>query len=363
MPRLVIPAAMEQRARQALALLRDGLDWWLGELHGMVPGFVRSLLGGRAPPLFLALQDEALRVQEGSGQVLGTLPLDGTGPLPEGLAERAAEAGAIVLILPESCVLQRTIELPLSAERELDAAMSFEIDRQTPFGPGQAYCRYRVLARDLGRKSLRVELAAAPRAVVDPALDAARSYGLAAGAIWIAEDDLQPPLDLLPRRESFRGGLWGPEPWRPIAAASALLLVLGTGAIAWHRHGQALELTEEVARRRAIGHRAQALRDEIETAEAAAQFLPDKRRMPPSIEIVDTLSRVLPDDSWVFGLDLSPREVRIEGFAGNVPALIERLQQIPIFEAPQLRAPVIRGPSNSRDRFDLALALKPRGEQ
>jgi general secretion pathway protein L len=358
MPRTLIPPALAQAARQAGDLARDGLHWWLGELQALIPGSLKAALGGHAPPIFLRVGTDAVFVTEDSGGELARLPLGAAAPVSDVLRQRAAEAGAIILVLPQTSVLQRVIDLPLSAERELRAAISFEIDRQTPFSPDQVHYRYRIRDRDLARKLLRAELAVVPRMIVEAALAAAQSCGLAVNAVRVEQDELRPPFDFMPRRQILRGGNWLTEPWRPIAAAAALLLLIGTGGIAWHRHAQAQALAAEVAQQRSIGHRAQALRGEIASAEAAAQFLPDKRRSPRAIEIIDTLTQLLPDDSWVFGLELTPQEARIEGFAVNVPSVIERLQQAPLFETPQLRSPVAHSPANSRDRFDLALVLK-----
>lgn len=358
MPRALTSPFLIASARRARELGLAGLSWWLGELRAMVPAYITSALGTRAPPLFLKLCPDAVTILEQRGPELARLPLAEPLPLPEPLARRVAAAGAIILMLPQSMVLRRIIDLPLSAERELGAAIAFEIDRQTPFTPDQVHHRFRILTRDLGRRRLSVELAIVPRAALDTARLAVQSLGLMADAIRVEQDELQPPLEFLPHRLGLDLRRWRDEPWRPLAAAALILLLAGTGTIAWYRHDQAATLIAAVAEQRRIGHQAQARRDEIEQEEAAARFLLERGQSPRAIEILDTVTKLLPDDSWVFGLDLTLQEARIEGFAADVPGIIERLQQTPIFETAQLRAPVTRSAAKSRDRFDLALPLK-----
>lgn len=358
MPRPLMPAALRHVLPQARAVAQDGLRWWLDELQSMIPNVAREAFGDQAAPLLLHPTADGMMVREANGRDLTWLAAGRAGILPADLAGRVAEAGTIIVVLPDAAVLRRILELPLSAERELRAAMTFEIDRQTPFRPDQVYYRYRILRRDLDRKRLRVELVVVPRQTVDEALRAAESHGLVANSVQIEDDVTQPPFDLLPRRPMLQARHLLAEPWRPILAAATLLLLLGLGGIAWYRHDQAQALAAEVAAQRPIGQRVQALRDKIQAAETAAVFLPDRRRIPPAVEILDTLSRVLPDDSWVFGLDVTPKEVRIEGFATDVPAVIADLEKVLIFETPQLRSPVAHSQANSRDRFDLALALR-----
>jgi general secretion pathway protein L len=339
-------------------MLWAGLRWWLDELRGMVPTRVKTALDGRAAPLSLQVDNNALQVREASAQLVATLPLDGPRMLPEGLAERVAEASSIVLVLPDASVLRRVIDLPLSAEGELRAAISFEIDRQTPFSADQVHCRYRIRDRDRARKLLHVELAVAPRTRIETAMEAAGSFGIVPTAVRIEGDDFLPPFEFLPQGQGLAVRHWLDEPWRPILAAAVLVLLLGSAGLAWQRHGEAGSLAAEVAARREIGHRAQALRDEIKASETAAAFLPEKRQAPRAIDIIDTLTRLLPDDAWVFDLELGTQEARIEGFSTDVPKVIEQLQKAPIFETPQLRSPVAHSQANSRDRFDLALPLK-----
>jgi len=51
-----------------------------------------------------------------------------------GMADLPRMAGrTTVLRLGETDVLGKTVSLPLAAERELDQALAFEMDRETPF--------------------------------------------------------------------------------------------------------------------------------------------------------------------------------------------------------------------------------------
>lgn len=345
----------------AAELGRAGLRWWLGELAGLVPETMKTALGAGMPPLYVRIEADQAILRDAADGVIATLSCNGAQGLPDALAALLVRSGPVILCLAEAQILRRTIELPLSAEAELEAATAFEIDRQTPFAPDRTRSGHRILARDRSRGRLVVELAVTPRELLDGAESAAEATGLAIDRIEVDGDTLTPRLEFRPRRRRLTLRRWRAEPWRPIIAAACLLLVLGTAVLAWQRHRQAVDLAAEVAARREIGHRAEALRSRIERAAAASRFLPDKHRLPPAIEILDTLSRTLPDDSWVFDLEATPDEVRIEGFADDVPGLLQALARVPIFGAPELRAPVSRNAVNNRDRFELALPVKAGG--
>ena len=66
-----------------------------------------------------------------------------------GLAEFPRSPGKpAVLRLGEADVLGKTLILPLAAERELDQALAFEMDRETPFKPEELYWNHRIEAAD-----------------------------------------------------------------------------------------------------------------------------------------------------------------------------------------------------------------------
>jgi general secretion pathway protein L len=344
------------RLASAVEMGRSFLQWWLGELRQTAKPVLGLFADGRRP-LNLRVTPTEILVAEPSGASLARLPIDQAGAAPAQAPELILQRPA-VLVLPRERVLRRTIELPLAAERELEAALSFEIDRQTPFARDRVYHSACTRSRDTARKVIRVELAVAPKSGVDAALAAVEAYGLAPGRVTVEGDEADDAFNFLPRHRASRSSSWRTEPWKAIVAAAAILLVLGSGAYAWRLHQEAKTLENKVAGLHELSRRSQAVRDAIASATTAARFLPEKEAAPRAIEIVDTLSRVLPDDAWIFDLEVTEGQVGVTGFSTDVPALIERLQHEPLFEAPQLRAPVIHGTGKKGDRFDLVVAVK-----
>jgi general secretion pathway protein L len=155
-----------------------------------------------------------------------------------------------------------------------------------------------------------------------------------------------------------RSRSWRAEPWKPIAIAAALLLLGGIAGIGWYYDVKVRSLEGKLLVTRDIGRRSEELHKAIEAASAAAVFIPERQSTPRAIEVVDALSRLVPDDSWIFDLEITQQGVRMAGFSADVPGLIQRLQQSPLVEEPQLRSPVIHGPGKSGDRFEVAVKVR-----
>jgi general secretion pathway protein L len=332
--------------------------WWLHELRALVPKGVEQFLGIGEAPVYLHSHAEGFTLEDASGGCLRRLGVSGETDEP---AENSLQLRnrQIILALPSSLVLRRHIELPLSAERELATALSFEIDRQTPFSADRVYHSFQVRKRDTDRKVIAVELAAGPKHLIDPLLARAAACGVTPAAMSIEGDLAKPSLLFMPNGRRRSAQSWRAEPWKPLLALAVGLLVTGVAASAWHLRTEAARAQSRVEAERGTGARAEALRQKLSAAQTATLFLPEKLTAPRVTEILDALSRLMPDDSWIFALEVSGRDVRIAGFSADVPQLIKTLQQSALFDDPQLRAPVVRGPGKGGDRFDLGVTVKP----
>ena len=148
------------------------------------------------------------------------------------------------------------------------------------------------------------------------------------------------------------------EAWKPVLAAGLALMVAGPVAVAYWTHLRAEDLAAQVQAASGTGRRAASLRSEVDARMAAAAFLPARLHGPRAVEVLAALTDALPDDTWLFGLELRRGEAVLAGFSPNVPAVLQRLQSATLFEAPELASPVVHGVSNGRDRFELRLRLK-----
>jgi general secretion pathway protein L len=335
------------------------LTWWLGELRAVVPTRLRDALAGDGQDFRVRVDGNFIHIDGAQGSDAGwDLPLEGDGDLPSDLQARLRGGAGAVLVLPAAAVLRRAVELPLAASSELYSATSFLVERFSPFRLEQACHTARLIARDKARKLLRVEMAVVPRQILEALLAALSARSIPLSAVRIEGDTGKPPFDFLPRQRRSRFHWQARQAWRPVLAAGLVLMVVGPLAVAYRAHAEANALAADVAQLAGVGGRAAALRTEVEARAAAEAFMTARQRRPKAIEVVDALTRTLPDDTWVFRMDLRPGQVVLAGLSSDVPALLERLTVAPPFATPELVSPVAHGLAGGKSRFEIRVEVR-----
>ncbi|MGA7862712.1 MAG: hypothetical protein WCA23_01730, partial [Stellaceae bacterium] len=134
-------------------MLREFFSWWCAQLADLLPQELRRSALGAGDALVitpigpLGRGVEAVAVDQrhnGKESPLGHFALGAIG-----MADLPRTAGtATVLRLGEADVLGKTVSLPLAAEQELEQALAFEMDRETPFTAEELYWNHRVVGAD-----------------------------------------------------------------------------------------------------------------------------------------------------------------------------------------------------------------------
>ena len=358
------------RARYAQSPLPRFLRWWGGELRSLLPErWSRALAVEHAWV--------ALEVQ---GEELVATAIDGRGRheaarLP--LAERDALAAALdtaldderralprILLLPAAMVLRRPITLPAAALDNLRTVLGFELDRQTPFKPDQVFYDSRVLRSEAGGKQIVVELALVPKDRLQHAL-----AGLGGVAATLAGVDVRTPdgggmgYNFLPAeqrrsqrntRAMIHGGL---------VAASVLFLLLAMGQLLDNRASAVETLSAESEKRHDEARAAAKLRDSLEEAALAANFLAiEKGRQPSMVLMLNELTRLLPDDTYLERLNATRGEITLSGQSSQAAKLVEILQASTLLRSPALSGPIQPDARTGKDRFNITAGYGPAPE-
>jgi len=348
-------------ASVVLAAGRRFFDWWWKELAGLLPEGLRGTVLSRGRRLVLSVEGTELVAREGVGPELEQIArhdLASVGMEPGGGAERS-RAAEVVYCLPVSEVLVRRMDLPLAAQENLREVLAFEMDRQTPFSVGQVYYDFRVLGRDRRHNRLDVKLVVAPRQTVDQELARLDRLGYRPDVVSVASDDDQcvGVVNLLPpeRRSNRRG------PGRLNLALGALVAVLlvavlGLPLIQKQKAIAALHPQLDAARKEAEA--ARALRDTTDTLEAQARFLIEKKRASLLVlHVLNEVTRILPDDTWVQRLELRGDELQIFGESKGAALLIPLLESSPLLENVRFRSPVTQVPRGEGERFHVSAVV------
>jgi general secretion pathway protein L len=350
-----------------MALLRSSVDafmgWWLQELAGLIPRHLRQpgRRERRGPVLIFGRQQSVVLERAAAGErAVGSVNTDAPdhNQRLSDLLKRAKHRGRPVTVrLNDELGLRKVLDVPLAAKDDLDQMLRFEMDRLTPFRADEVYFAHRVVGTDARNRRLSVELQLAPTREIERVLDVARSFGVVPASVELASGAAGAgTLNLLP------GGSGHGTPQRRLSRVLALLaLILAVSAVAiplQRQRATVAKLEAEVIAARAEAEESLAMRDRLGQLTRNAQFLvAGKTRRPLIVQVLDELTRLLPDQAYLTQFELRDQTIELHGFAVTASDLIAVLERSPLFEAPQFRSPVTQDRRSGAERFHVSVEL------
>ncbi|HWA90949.1 MAG TPA: PilN domain-containing protein [Rhizomicrobium sp.] len=281
-------------------------------------------------------------------------------PSENGLALSGAADGRsdVVLVLPSSDVLRPVVKLPLASDSVLRSVLDYELEKLSPVPPDQVYYDFQATSRDRATKSAELSLRIIRRDIVDRAASQCRIAGLAVGAIRFGDDPVPADRRHFPiERSAWLRGVW--RRWSvAILGCAALAMLLAVLLAAYLRGAATLDaLSDELLDTGARASRAEQLQHRIEHASKQLAFLSEQKRTPPFAAILADIARILPDGSWLTGLDIQGGKIRIEGYSRSASDLIAVFDRSGRFANAQFAAPVTESATPGVERFDLSFEV------
>ena len=155
-------------------MLGEFFEWWGRQLLELVPRRLRGETSGGDGLIVDATQQGLLTLlarRRGTEGRIGQIRLDekAQASLRQAVAGRAGR-DSLRLRLPGATVLERSVTLPLAAERDLERVLGYEMERLTPFTAAEVFWGFATEERDRARARLALRLTHRP-ASHDPGLD------------------------------------------------------------------------------------------------------------------------------------------------------------------------------------------------
>ncbi len=360
---------------QPLARLRERYDrsviprffaWWWEELLGCLPARWRRELAQQPPVLRVTRQGNGWLLERRRGaqvEAVEELAADSDPMLQRAAVARLKDSGeepvrSVRLELPSARALLRRIQLPLAAESNLAGVIGFEMDKHTPFKADQVYSAWRVVRQDTASRQLVLDLAVVPKAVLDEELAALAALELSPSEVDLRRGDTAAGLNLLPAGRRQRAG----NPTQRLnlilgISAIALLFVMLNESVTARK--ESLEvLRDAVAADRQKAEHVETLKRQVQEAIVAANFLADRKCVQaPTIEVVNELTNLLPDHTWLERMTFFGRQVQLQGQSQQANALIALLGQAKTVRDPQFQGVIQPDMTSGKERFSLQANL------
>jgi general secretion pathway protein L len=354
---------------KALSVIAEGFARWIDS----VAGTVITVHGWLAPPRVIKLiEDEAgefaIRTDQQASDASPTVECvriaEGKiiGAVPAGMAENLA-GSRIELVLRSDRFLFAPFELPGRAAEFLEGVVRAQIDRLTPWGAAEAAFGWSKPTQ-AGTDRFITTIAATALGRITPFIQALAGFGVQSISVFTSLPDAGTPAPIKVL-ESGTGG--AADIGRIRQALRIMIVAAGVGAAAavgsWAILGASLEAQQEELARQIASARvaASTSRDAPVGSIAAAHRVLEqfKHEAPSSVIVLDTLSRILPDHTYVTELRIEDHKLRLSGVTKDAPSLISLIEQSGRFTRATFSAPTTQSPSEPGERFHIEADIQP----
>jgi general secretion pathway protein L len=335
-------AAVATALRVVVARIRSQRRIFLVE--GEPDNFTARLAATRNGPM---LPEASLRLQHGRPEP--ALPLEW----------RAALRGSHVDIRMRSDqVLFRAIDFPKQATEFLDGMIRAQIDRLTPW-PASEVEFGTTPPVPIANERVALTVAAISRQRIQPLLRLAADCGAASVTGSVDEPEAAAePIKLFDKAlTGAAGGTIDIVRTLRTTLVGAMLAAAASIAISAYV-GSILDAEQQELQHRIVQRRA-ALRMSEPGGSAETLLAKRKQTSPSSVMVLEEVSRVLPDTTYVTELRVEGDSVQVIGLTQDAPSLIRLLEQSPQFARATFFAPTTRSQSDPGERFHIEAHITP----
>jgi general secretion pathway protein L len=270
----------------------------------------------------------------------------------------ALRGSQVEVILHPRRFLVRPLELPRQAIDFLDGIVRAQIDRLTPWNASDAAFGW-TRPVDVDDR-IKLSIVATARAMVSPYVNSLA--GLGPNAVTVSTTVPPPesaPVTVLTQRAQHAVGVGS---LRRIlasmifAAGVAAFASVTLGAMALDALDSELaDVSHKIAARRV----AMRLGDGSATNSAQRALAQRKQATPSSVLVLEALSKILPDHTYVTELHIEGDKLQLVGITRDAPSLIELIEQSAQFTRATFFAPTTQAPGDPGERFHIEARIKP----
>jgi len=314
---------------------------------------------------------------EGADSTFTILPADGTsspseadririvdgkviGALAPALAARI-RASRIEVVLQPSRFVFRPLELPRRAGEFLAGIVRSQVDRLTPWPAEDAAFGWST-PNDIVNDRIVVTVAATARSLITPFVQALAGLGADAIVVsTVAPGEAAGAVAIKVFEQKARGAAEIQRLRRALVGTLAVAGLLAGAAIAADVViGDSLQARQDDVARRILASRAtmhaglDASRDAV-----LAGLERRKHETPSNVIVLEALSRIFPDHTYVTELRIAGNKMQVVGMTRDAPSLIRLIEQSSYFTRATFFAPTTRSPSQPGDNFHIEAQIQP----
>ena len=268
-----------------------------------------------------------------------------------------------ILRLSHHEVLSKTLNLPLAAQANVSQVVHYELDRYSPFQAEKVYFATRIESIDTEAAQLIVQLIFMPRKLLETLYADCKMLGISLDFVEaenfpndlqqlhclynLLPPHLQPKIANTPRR--IIAGL---------VMSLVFLIVASLTLPVWLEYEAVENLQTKIAKIDKEVKAVKTLQAEMDVIREENQVLiNDKTATPNVVAILNEISILMKDDSWLAYLQYSEGQVQLQGESPKASNLLTDLEASDYFAKVNFASPVTQDKASGMERFQISAEI------
>jgi general secretion pathway protein L len=268
-----------------------------------------------------------------------------------------------ILRLSHHEVLSKTLNLPLAAQANVSKVVHYELDRYSPFQAEKVYFATRIESIDTEAAQLIVQLIFMPRKLLETLYADCKMLGISLDFVEsenfpndlqqlhclynLLPPHLQPKIANTPRR--IIAGL---------VISLVFLIVASLTLPVWLEYEAVENLQTKIAKIDKEVKVVKTLQAEMDVIREENQVLiNDKTATPNVVAILNEISVLMKDDSWLSYLQYSEGQVQLQGESPKASNLLTDLEASDYFAKVNFASPVTQDKASGMERFQISAEI------
>jgi len=343
-------------------------QWWGRELSHYLPKKIRQKLSQQSGYLFLSVNNAEIQIEQmldGKLHKLTTFALNETrsDSYQQFIADNTEwEKVDYVLRLNAEQAIKKIVYLPAAAKENLRQVMAFELDRLTPFNAEQVYYSVKILDKDVQGK-IKVLLILTPKTTLDGIVQQLNNAEIYPSVVDYGEQANDFAYDLEPYNLL-------PEEKRPVKDKATQIAMTGLAIFAmglaiavlvfplWQKQQEVDRLRQALRDLQEDAQVVQAQQLEIDlVVEETERLIKIKQRAPGLTELLNLLSQLMPNDTWLTHFKYNEDYLQIQGQSPSASGLISVLEASSLFSHVRFVSPLTQDKKTGLERFQIRMEL------
>lgn len=343
--------------------------WWGRELGTLLPTRLRQIIDESSGLLVIEPKIDRLEIiyeTRTQTQNLGEYELNdlGRSKFLELINNRQEIGNAEVLIrLPKEYVVDKKIFVPEAAAKNLQQVIRYELDRYTPFKADQVYFDFVIEGKDKINNQIKLLLLASPKEKLNLLIEDILNWGLTPALVDCEQtprgrDKKSQQYNLLP--EEYRHKKNQMPKIIMLAMIVLMLLFAGSAAIfpLWLEFQIVEELTEQSRKAERLAIKVDDTKKQVdELYEVTNELINNKQNVPSLVEMLDVLSKLMQDDTWLTKLKYSNNKLEIHGRSPTASVLISTFEKNEMFNNTKFISPVNQDKKTGLEWFQISTEI------